>query len=183
MRLERVRKGAPVLADVRAVYEAAFPKEERAPFSMLTRKLSLPAVELWAMYDGDTFVGFAYVATREKLAYLYYFAVKAAERGKGYGRAAITELMDLYKEGRFFLALERRDETADNHDERVQRHAFYESCGLKDLPCLIREAYILFDAMGVGGDVSPEEYRALIDGFLGPVRRRILGMKLTAVKN
>jgi len=178
MRLERIQKGAPVLAEVRALYEAAFPKRERAPFSLLVKRLRKPCAELWAFYDEESFVGFAYVVKREKLAYLYYLAIRKEERGRGLGRAAMGKLLRLYAGGRFFLALERLDEPADNREERLRRHAFYESCGLIDLPCRIKEASVVFDAMGVGGEVKPEEYRALTDDFLGPVRRRIFGMKL-----
>ena len=53
---------------------------------------------------------------------------------------AIEALKKQYHGSRFFLALETLDKAADNYEQRVKRHSFYEKCGLSDMPYKLKEA-------------------------------------------
>lgn len=167
MELVRVTRKLKDYRRVKKLYKTAFPPQERAPFRILMKNVKKPIVDFWAMYEGDEWVGLAYVVKNDSIAYLFYFAIDKGLRGKGYGRKTIQLLKEQYKSQKFFLALERLDENADNQEERVRRHGFYESCGLVDMPRRIREAKMTYATMGTGAVVEPEEYISLMKEYLG----------------
>ena len=155
------------LRKIKKLYKTAFPKDERAPFWLLTKRAKSDCADFWALYDGEEFIGMAYVVRYEALAYLFYLAIDDGKRGKGYGTKAITELKARYGGGKLFLALEQLDESAPNYEQRLKRHAFYESCGLHDLPHKIKEASVVYAVMGFGEAVEPEEYEEMMKRYLG----------------
>ena len=163
----------------KALYREAFPAEERAPFFILKSRAKRGKADFWQLADGEERAGFAYVISRGDLSYLYYFAVEPSLRGKGCGTAALDLLKERYAGNRLFLALETPGGNAENEAQRVRRHAFYRRCGFEDLPGRIREAGVVYSVMGIGGAVCPDEYNGMIDGYLGPVRRRLMHMRMT----
>lgn len=176
MELIKVTRALPDYRAIKHLYKQAFPSEERAPFGMLMRKAG--KADFFALYDSEKWVGLAYIVSRGKLAYIFYIAITPEQRGKGYGTAAMKALIEYYKDSRLFLALEQLDKSADNCDQRVKRHEFYKSCGLSDLPYKIKEGGVIYDIMGVGGKVEPEEYRELIDSYLGWFMKRVVDMRI-----
>lgn len=167
MELVRVTKKLKDYKNIKKLYRKAFPAEERAPFRILIRNIKKPVTDFYGLYDDGKWVGLAYVIKNEKIAYLFYFAISKDCRGKGYGRKTMEALKECYKNQKFFLALEKLDESAPNYTQRVRRHNFYETCGLRDMPRKIREAKVTYDTMGIGQDVEPEEYNELIKEYLG----------------
>lgn len=155
-----------------ALYHSAFPREERTPDWLILRGIRQDRAEAWDLTQDGTWLGLAYVVTHGDLAYLFYLAIDAPQRGKGYGTQAMAAIRERYK-GRLFLALEELDEAVENYPERLRRHAFYEACGLHDLPYRLQEGRMIYALMGTG-PVSPAEYKALIGGFLGWVRHFVL---------
>ena len=47
-----------------------------------------------------------------------------------------------------------------------------------DLPRQLTEAGVIYDLMGVGGEILPEEYRELMDYHMGARMRKALHMQL-----
>ncbi len=180
MELRKLNKSAKEHKELKAIFLEAFPPEERPPYWFLRRKADSPGVEMSALYDGEKPVGFIYLIKGGELAYLFLLAVKSGERGRGYGRQAMELITEKYRGSKLFLALERMDDGAENYTQRLRRHRFYESCGLRDLPYRVKEANVVYDMMGMGGTVKPEEYLMLMDGFTGRFIRRLIGMKLLA---
>ena len=155
MELQRAGRGDyPAL---KKLYTEAFPAEERAPFWVLTRRARQGRGDFWVLRDGSRFAGLAYVICRADMAYVFYLAVEKEMRGRGLGTQAVRALIRAYEGKRLFLALERLDETAPNYAQRLSRHAFYERCGLRDLPHYIKEANVVYAIMGTGGPIRPEE--------------------------
>ena len=74
---EVTRKNAKA---VKAIYHAAFPKEERMPFWTMRLLAKMPTTQLLAFYEGGTLCGFAYVGLGEKVAFLMFLAVDQASR-------------------------------------------------------------------------------------------------------
>ena len=174
----RLKKAEPAdRAWLSELYTGAFPDDERAPFRLLRRRAEQGRAEFWCLMDGETRVGLAYVLRRQDLAYLFYLAVIPGLRGKGYGTQAIAALREHYNGCRLFLALETLDPAAENYAQRVHRHAFYQRCGLKDLPYRLKEASVIYALMGVGGSVQPGEYKAMINRFLGWPLRWLIDMR------
>lgn len=112
------------------------------------------------------------------MAYLFFFAIEPDKRGKGYGSKVLGKLKERYEGKRLFLAREQLDERSNNYGERVKRHEFYLHNGFEDLPCRIKEAWVIYDVMGTGGKVSAEEYDALISSWTGKWIRKIVDMRI-----
>ena len=163
---------------LRALYEEAFPPEERAPFKRLVRRARGGRADFWSLYDGDEWAGMAYVLTRADLAYVFYLAVDAGRRDRGAGSGAIAALRDRYPGRRMFVGLERPDPEAENSEQRERRRAFYARCGMEELPYTLIEVGVEFMMMGFGGPVEPEEYRAMADAWLGWPLRRFIDMRI-----
>lgn len=178
MKLIMVSKKMDIYRDIRKLYKHSFPLSERAPFWLLMVRSKSPVADFWALYDEDKWVGIVYVIKHKELAYIFYFAIREEERGKGYGEKALEILKKRYRGNRIFLALETLDKEADNYKQRVRRHAFYEKCGLLDLPYKLQEATVTYDIMGIGGAVEPEEYREMISIYIGRFFSRIFNMRI-----
>lgn len=163
---------------LRSLYMEAFPPEERPPFRWLRRRAEKGRVDLWRLRDGSEWAGLACVLRAGDLAYLFFFAIDAARRGQGCGTRALAALRAQYADCRFFLALEQLDPAAPNYAQRLRRHAFYQRCGLRDLPCKIKEDAVVYAVMGMGGPIRPEEYDALTHHCLGWYWRMRVEMRL-----
>lgn len=152
---------------IRKLYNTAFPADERAPMWLLAAKSYKKDVDFWSLYRDGNWFGMAYVLNYNDLSYLFYFAVSESERGKGLGSAALRSLKKMYEGRRLFLALEQLDENAGNCSERLKRRSFYLKNGLEPINCTIRECKVVYDVMGVGGDVLPLEYEKMMRNYLG----------------
>ena len=178
MELKIVSRQSKDYGLVKKLYKQAFPANERAPFWLLMRKAKAGKADFWALYDKEKWVGISYVVTYKNLAYIFYLAICAEERSKGYGEKAIYLLKDRYYGKKIFLALESLENTADNYAQRIRRHEFYLKCGLIDIPYKLKEASVIYDLMGFGGTVEPEEYREMIENYLGHFLSRLIDMRI-----
>ncbi len=175
---------------IEKIYTEAFPDNERAPMKLLKKRARQGKADFLALYDGNILVGMAYVVCCRDLAYLFYIAVDSAKRGRGYGTQTIAALLERYRGKRFFLALEQLDKAAENYGQRVKRHEFYKSCGLRDLPFKLKEGTVTFAAMGgrltdrnsndssVDFTVRPEEYKELMNRYMGFFMRCFVDVRL-----
>lgn len=64
MRTEKITAENADNAEVRALYESAFPKEERIPYDDLKHLLGVMPIDFVTYYDGDRFVGLTMVLNR-----------------------------------------------------------------------------------------------------------------------
>lgn len=163
---------------MKRLYLTAFPAEERAPFCLVTHRARRGKAELLCAYDDAVFVGFVYMVCNETLAYIFYLAVADDKRGKGYGGQILDAIKKRYAGKRIFLAREQMDPSAPNYAQRVSRRNFYLRSGFEDLPLYIKEASVVYDVMGIGGCISPQEYEELITPWAGKCMKRIVDMRL-----
>ena len=152
---------------IKSLYKEAFPKEERAPIWLIRRTLKRKTAQMLVATAEGRFIGFAYMVCNRKLAYIFYLALEEEERGKGYGSAVLEAMKERYRGKKLFLAREKLDSKAENYEQRCKRHQFYLKNGFEDLTCQIKEASVVFDAMGIGGEVSAAEYEDLIVNWGG----------------
>lgn len=176
--LKRLRRRSPDAAQARQLYREAFPPNERAPFFLLVRRAEKGLADWWSVCEGNEWRGFFYVVSDADLAYVFYFAVDPAARGKGCGTRAMAALRGQYAGRRLFLAAEALDPAADNYAARVRRKQFYLRCGLQDLHARVREGDVIYELLGVGGAVSGAEYSRLVRRWAGPVLGRMVTMKM-----
>ena len=163
---------------IKKLYFSAFPAEERFPFFLMRRRALSGKAEMLNITENDEWIGFVYMICDDSLAYIFFFAIDEKYRGRGYGTAAIKDVIARYKGRRVFLALEDWNEQSPNREQRVKRHDFYRNCGLFDLDHRIKELSVVFSAMSAGGAIEPHEYDALTDKWLGGLLKRIIDMRM-----
>lgn len=177
--LTQLTASSPEYKQVQSLFLSAFPKEERPPFRLLKRRAAQGRGDMLCAKEDDAFVGFAYMICHDDLAYLFFLAVDEGQRGKGYGSAILSAIKERYAQCRIFLAREMLDPSASNIDQRVKRRAFYLRNGFLDLPCRIKEADVVFDAMSMDGrGITAPEYHALIVNWTGRLRLLFVDMRL-----
>lgn len=154
MYLKRVTSSDPDIAFLKKVNEEAFPPEEQLPMDMQLSLSDKGLLDVLSMYEGEDFVGFTTVLSREGRAYVFLLAIEESFRGKGYGSKALELISERYPFGQLVLDIEPTDPTAENYTQRVRRKKFYLSCGLKESGYVLKycgmEFEVLYFDRGVG---------------------------------
>lgn len=176
--LKRLDRKSPDYKNVKRLYKSAFPADEKAPFSLLMRKRKKDGVDFWAAYNNGEWAGLAYVLSYKGISYVFYLAVDENSRGKGVGSGILSALKKRHSGQNLFLAIEEIDEKAENYAERLKRKSFYEKNGFHLLGCKLREASVVYDLMGVGERVKPEDYAQMFDRYLGRLIRSLVKMEI-----
>lgn len=119
---------------LRELYQTAFPAEEQIPYDELIHLLDVMDIDYTAYYDSDMLVGLTMVLRLPRYNWGWYFAVREELRGKGYGQAILTSVLDKYRvQQPFVIDIESPlQPDAPNPEQRKRRHAFYLRNGLKD---------------------------------------------------
>ncbi len=176
VRLVRIQKAD--IPKAKSLYQQAFPPEERAPFPLLYAKQYLADTDFLSIYAGTQWAGFFYLVNYENLSYIFYFAVRPEFRGMGIGSRALQKLQKFYQGRKLFLAVEELDSSASNYYERISRKNFYLKNGFPELHKHVQEGSVIYELLGIGGDVTPEEYRKLIRSFTGKFLYRSIPMQI-----
>ena len=90
----RAEYGRGLVEHVGMTPEQAGAKVERDVAHVLPEGLGTPNIWIWAVEQDGRVVGTVFLGFREGGAWLYDITIAEAERGKGYGRAAMTALED-----------------------------------------------------------------------------------------
>ncbi len=172
IRFDRVKfaKRSPETREIKRLYRRAFPRSERMPFRVLRRTLFSPLVYCFAYYDGDVFVGFAYLVADNDLAYLFYLAVTEEERGKGYGTSILRSLRGIFSQT-MVLDIEECDPRAKNAAQRFRRRDFYERNGFVYAGFKATYYGVCYESFVRGGTCGKERLVQLFKKY----RREVLG--------
>lgn len=150
------------MKNIRELYDNAFPKEERKPFSLILQKKDEGVTEILAIEDENkAFCGLMITILYKDIVLLDYFAIAGEKRGKGLG-SEILRLMQKRCEGKRLL-LEIEDTTkwipAEEADaEKYIHYAAAEQLTPEDQQKLRRKAFYLRNGM------HPMEYRVELFG-------------------
>lgn len=153
---EVTRKNAKA---VKAIYHAAFPKEERMPFWTMRLLAKMPTTQLLAFYEGGTLCGFAYVGLGEKVAFLMFLAVDQASRSQGHGSAILQALRERYPYHKHLVSIELCGEGVPNREQRLRRKAFYLRNSYQETGWQITLSKLPQEVLVANGDFSPQELR------------------------
>ena len=127
----RITEDFPELDRVNALALEAFPPEEyMAPARMIEMSRN-GMLDFFALYDGDSFVGFVAIRTYQHIAYLFFLAIEKGFRSRGYGSATLEMLRNLYPGYQQVVDFEMLDESAENSEQRKRRRLFYLRNGYK----------------------------------------------------
>ncbi len=172
MIIAKTFKNAPNKAEIKNLYLAAFPKEERLPWWLLRFWAVCKRGNLTAYYDGKIFCGFTFTATEGEAFYVMFFAVDSKVRGKGYGSAILEHLKQTNSGKTIFLAVEPLDEAAPNNGQRVKRLAFYKKNRFSDTGFNIWEVGGVFQVLSstekMDADACQRVFLKLSCGFWKP---------------
>lgn len=136
LRRKRIDSSNADDADLRHLYETAFPVEEQIPYDELIDLLKVLSIDYCAYYDEETLVGLTMVMHLPNYNWGWYFAVQENLRGRGYGQEILSQILNEYREARpFVIDIESPQQPdAPNCEQRTRRHAFYKRNGMKDTP-------------------------------------------------
>jgi len=160
LRIERITKQSATYRQMLALYEDAFPRNERISLNELLDG-DAQAGETLAFFDDNTFVGFACVLNSEvPISHIIFLAVDPNLRDHGYG-SQILQAIHVYKAHRKIIVdIEREDEHAPNHYQRHQRRQFYLRNGYQPTAVCYRWHDEDYEIMVYGGELGREEYEA-----------------------
>ena len=173
----KLKPNSPDFRKVKQLYMRAFPDDERAPFLMLVLKAKKKGVDFWSISCDGQWAGMLYIVNYRDLSYVFYLAVSEELRGRGIGSAILRSAQKIYKDRRLFLAIEELDENAENYSQRVSRRNFYIRSGFAELHRQLREGNVIYDILGVGGDVKASEYKALMNSYAGSILSKLFTME------
>ncbi len=164
MRLERLTKeNEHYFERAFALYESAFPKEERREIAEQQRAMQNPNYHFDLILEGETLLGVMLFWQTEEFIFLEHFTTMPEVRGRGLGAAAL----ELLKEKGLPIILEI-EPPCDEMTER--RQAFYLRCGFSAAPYHhIQAKYHLGDEdlvlqiMSYPGVISAELYRSFYE--------------------
>ena len=118
---------------LRALYESAFPDEERIPWDDLLRLVREMPLEFSEYRDGEELLGLTIVYPRPRLSWFWYFAVPEERRGRGIGQRILSTLLSRYEGHSMVLDMEDPAQPdAPNPEQRRRRTAFYRRNGFRE---------------------------------------------------
>lgn len=147
--------------EIERLYLAAFPPEERKPFSLILEKREEGVMEILAIEGDDgAFCGLAITILYKDLVLLDYFAVSPELRGGGVGGAAFNMLIKRYSDHRLLLEIEStRCETADT--DKARRKAFYTRHSMEAMDFLVELFGVEMEILTYNCTVSFDEYHEI----------------------
>ena len=84
----------------------AFPAEERMEIDEMMQLISRQIIEVTAVYDDSTFVGFYALSVRKPTAYVFFLAIDSSKRSRGYGSKALALMKKQYAGYQIVLDME-----------------------------------------------------------------------------
>lgn len=150
--------------EVAALYERAFPANERNTFESMQQRFG-DACELLVFEQDGQFIGFVLLLTCFDLTHILYLAVDEPLRGRGYGAQALEAIRRHRPAERIIADLEDIDPAAPNNAERERRMQFYRRGGYEasDVRYIWRgEKYVMFVC---GGALDGDEFEAFWQHF------------------
>lgn len=156
------------------LYQKAFPKEERKPFSLIERKAAMGSMEILTLKEGGRRCGFAITAIGQDLVLLDYFAIAEEYQGQGLGSDALFLLRELYRDKQFFLEIEELDETQPNYSQRVRRKAFYLRNGMQETGIRIELFHIKMELLASKPGLHYEDCEVLYRELFGAAYRNMV---------
>lgn len=159
------------LQPVYELYLEAFPEIERKPIPLIEEKVAEGTSEVFAIMEGDEFVGFAIYVIGEKLVLLDFFAILPEKRCGGYGSRVFPLIMNQYPDKHFLLEIEDPDGDVEEEEKelRKRRKAFYLRQGMKSMRFLIDLFGVEMEVLTDGYELDFPEYHGLIRGVYGPI--------------
>ncbi len=162
-----VTKDSPFLPQVKALYESAFPANERIPIKqLLDNKIKR---EFWAFFVNDesdgaatpTFCGFSNSISHGDITNIVYFAVVPELRSRGYGSQILQTIREKHPDSRIVVDIEVEEDSKDAEEleRRNRRRDFYLRNGFGASPVDYHWQGEHYRLLTAGGTVTEKEFR------------------------
>ena len=162
-----VTRDAPWFPQVKALYESAFPANERIPIKhLLDDKIKR---EFWAFFNKDNgenaaapkFCGFSNSITHGSITNIVYFAVVPELRSRGYGSQILQAIRRQHPDTRIVVDIEVEEDSKDAEEleRRNRRRDFYQRNGFDASPFDYVWQGEHSRLLTAGGTVTDKEFR------------------------
>lgn len=170
LNMEPITRESRFWEQVHALAKEAFPPEEYLAPSELVKMAQSDNFDFLALLDGDIFVGFMVIMLYENMAYLFFLAIKASSRGKGYGSRAIETLKAEYPDKIHTVDFEMLDDSAPNKQQREKRRSFYLRNGYRETGWFLSYLGVDYEVFCMDGEFDIDTFKAMmktvrIEGF------------------
>ena len=151
-------------AQVRSLYESAFPKEEQIPWTDLMKLVESMSLDFSVYSEDGNLVGLTIVYPRPQFNWFWYFAVPETLRGNGIGQKILSQLLEKYRDRSNILDMESPKQVCENSAQRKRRHAFYLRNGFRDTGVGKSFKGIDYTILMIGeGTFTQRDYDQIID--------------------
>ena len=147
-------------AEVYVLYQKAFPRSEKKPFSMIRSMYQKGKSDIWRFTRNGKFAGIIITINGEQTILLDYLAVEESQRGTGIGSEILQLMREHYAGKGVFLEIESVYEDCENKAERIRRKHFYEKCGMESMEVFVWLFGVKMELMSFGSKLTFEEYHA-----------------------
>ena len=162
-----VTKDSPWFPQIKALYESAFPANERIPIKhLLDDKIKR---EFWAFFnkeDGENaaapkFCGFSNSITHGSITNIVYFAVMPELRSRGYGSQILQVIREQHPDTRIVVDIEVEEDSKDAEEleRRNRRRDFYQRNSFDSSPVDYVWQGEHYRLLSAGGTVTEKEFR------------------------
>lgn len=145
------------LEKVQALYERAFPENERSPFHLLLDD-STNCSEVFAFYEDGLFCGFMSLLTMGDISHILYFSIEESLRRKGLGAEALKLLRQIKPRFRLLADIEATTAAAENRVQREKRKQFYLNNGYRSSGVFYEWRNDFYEILVSGGSLSEETF-------------------------
>lgn len=163
LQIFEVTKDSPWLPQVKALYESAFPANERIPMKqLLDNKIQREFFAFVDTIDGTpTFCGFSNSITRGTITNIVYFAVEPELRSRGYGSEILKTIREQHPETRLVvdIEVEENSKDAEELERRNRRRDFYLRNGFDAVHVKYHWQGEHYRLLTAGGTVTEKEFR------------------------
>lgn len=152
-------KGLRQWADVYKLYQKAFPRSEKKPFSVILKKYREGKTDIWRFTRNGRFAGIIITINGTEHILVDYLAVEEHQRGSGIGSEILPLMRRHYSGKGIFLEIESVYEDCENQAERIRRKHFYEKCGMQSMEVFVWLFGVKMELMGFDCRLTYQQYR------------------------
>ena len=152
-------KGLRQWADVYKLYQKAFPRSEKKPFSVILKKYREGKTDIWRFTRNGRFAGIIITINGTEHILVDYLAVEEHQRGSGIGSEILPLMRGHYAGKGIFLEIESVYEDCENQAERIRRKHFYEKCGMQSMEVFVWLFGVKMELMGFDCRLTYQQYR------------------------
>ena len=153
------------LEKVEKLAKEAFPPEEYLAPAALIEMAQSKALDFWALYDKECFVGFMVIKIYKKLSYLFVLAVDPLHRAEGYGSQALKLIKEIYPDKQQVVDFEMVDDSAQNKEQRKKRRFFYMRNGYQETGKFLSYGGVVYEIFCTGDDFDFESFQDMMRGL------------------